>query len=110
MQARRRDEEITWGDWKKEITEGTESPSGESLSTSVEVLTGNSEAFSVQEERIVLSNRVQQKPKSQLHKLKVGDDSYLDLIRETLKASKFLKILIFFCNLFCLLEFVGRMG
>lgn len=74
LQARRQNEEIKWGDWKKEITEGTESPSRESLSTSVEVLTGNSEAFSVQEEGIVLSNRIQQKPKTQLHKLKVEDD------------------------------------
>ncbi|XP_022135621.1 protein IQ-DOMAIN 1 [Momordica charantia] len=74
--ARRQNEEIKWGDWKKEITEGTESPSRESLSTSVEVLTGNSEAFSVQEEGIVLSNRIQQKPKTQLHKLKEEwDDS-----------------------------------
>lgn len=61
-------------DSKKEITEGMESPSRESLSTSIEVQTGNSEAFSVQEERIVLSNRVQQKYKTQLHKLKVEDD------------------------------------
>ena len=75
MQARRRDAEIEWtnSDSKKEITEGIESPSRESLSTSIEVQTGNSEAFSVQDERIVLSNRMQQKTKTQLHKLKVED-------------------------------------
>ncbi|KAG6572257.1 Protein IQ-DOMAIN 1, partial [Cucurbita argyrosperma subsp. sororia] len=76
--ARRRDAEIEWtnSDSKKEITEGIESPSRESLSTSIEVQTGNSEAFSVQDERIVLSNRMQQKTKTQLHKLKEEwDDS-----------------------------------
>lgn len=58
----------------KDIIEGIESPSGESLRTSIEVQTGNSEAFSVQDERTFLSNRVQQKSKTQLHRLKVEDD------------------------------------
>ncbi|XP_038888590.1 protein IQ-DOMAIN 1 [Benincasa hispida] len=76
--ARRRDAEIKEmdNDSMKEIIEGIESPSRESLSTSIEVQTGNSEAFSVQDERIVFSNRVQQKSKTQLHKLKEEwDDS-----------------------------------
>lgn len=70
--ARRRDAEIKWidNDSKKEINEGTGSPSRESLSTSIEVQTGNSEVLSVQEETIGFSNRVQQKSKNQLHKLK----------------------------------------
>lgn len=76
MQARRRDAEVKEmdNDSKKEINEGIESPSRESLTTSIEVQTGNSEALSVQDERVVLSNRVQQKSKTQLHKLKVEDD------------------------------------
>ena len=75
MQARRRDEQIkTMDNDCKDIIEGIESPSGESLRTSIEVQTGNSEAFSVQDERTFLSNRVQQKSKTQLHRLKVEDD------------------------------------
>lgn len=76
--ARRRDAEVKEmdNDSKKEINEGIESPSRESLTTSIEVQTGNSEALSVQDERVVLSNRVQQKSKTQLHKLKEEwDDS-----------------------------------
>ncbi|KAA0059114.1 hypothetical protein IC582_000508 [Cucumis melo] len=75
--ARRRDKQIKRMDNDcKGIIEGIESPSRESLSTSIEVQTGNSEAFSVQDERIVLSNRVQQKSKTQLHRLKEEwDDS-----------------------------------
>ncbi|KGN43462.1 protein IQ-DOMAIN 1 [Cucumis sativus] len=75
--ARRRDEQIkTMDNDCKDIIEGIESPSGESLRTSIEVQTGNSEAFSVQDERTFLSNRVQQKSKTQLHRLKEEwDDS-----------------------------------
>ncbi|XP_062152529.1 protein IQ-DOMAIN 33 isoform X1 [Alnus glutinosa] len=56
---------------------GTESPSRESVGTSVEVQTGNSaEVFSVQEERVALHHGMQQKARTQVLRLKEDwDDS-----------------------------------
>lgn len=49
-----------------------ESPSRDSVGTSIEVQTGNSvEVFSIQEESITIPERIQQKTKPQVFKIKV---------------------------------------
>ncbi|KAK8568990.1 hypothetical protein V6N13_106869 [Hibiscus sabdariffa] len=75
--ARRPDMEIKRQDDKQEPSAGTESPSRASISTSVEVQTGNSvEVFSVQDEGKGIHYRVQQKPKAQVLRIKEDwDDS-----------------------------------
>ncbi|KAK8694276.1 hypothetical protein V6N13_071830 [Hibiscus sabdariffa] len=75
--ARRPDMEIKRRDDKQEPSAGTESPSRASISTSVEVQTGNSvEVFSVQDEGKGVHYRVQQKPKAQVLRIKEDwDDS-----------------------------------
>lgn len=57
---------------------GTESPSRESVGTSVEVQTGNSaEVFSVQEERVALHHPMLQKARTQVLRLKVEQKAML---------------------------------
>lgn len=57
---------------------GRESPSRESVGTSVEVQTGNSaEVFSVQEERVALHHGMLQKARTQVLRLKVEQKSML---------------------------------
>ncbi|XVF21070.1 hypothetical protein REPUB_Repub12eG0058700 [Reevesia pubescens] len=77
--ARRQNIEIKTKDQddKQEPLTGTESPSRESIGTSIEVQTGNSvEVFSVQEESKAVHQQVQQKPKAQVLKIKEDwDDS-----------------------------------
>ncbi|GMI66266.1 IQ-domain 33 [Hibiscus trionum] len=75
--ARRPDMKIKRRDDKQEPPAGTESPSRESISTSIEVQTGNSvEVFSVQEESKDVHYRVQQKLKAQVLRIKEDwDDS-----------------------------------
>lgn len=59
-------------DGKEELAIGTGSPSKESAGTSIEVQTGNStEVLSLREESVILPQRVQQKSRSQVLKLKV---------------------------------------
>ncbi|KAK2648755.1 hypothetical protein Ddye_016244 [Dipteronia dyeriana] len=76
--ARRRNEEIESKDSsKQEHTTATESPSKESIGTSIEVQTGNSvEVFSLQEETMAIPQRIQQKARAQVFKIKEDwDDS-----------------------------------
>ncbi|XVF31836.1 hypothetical protein REPUB_Repub17cG0027900 [Reevesia pubescens] len=75
--ARRHNTEIKTEDDKQEPLTVTESPSRESIGTSIEVQTGNSvEVFSVQEESKAVHHHVQQKPKAQILKIKEEwDDS-----------------------------------
>lgn len=59
-------------DSKEELAELTGSPSKESVGTSIEVQTGNStEVLSLKGESVFLPQRVQQKSRSQVLKLKV---------------------------------------
>lgn len=64
-------------DDKEELAIGTGSPSKESVGTSIEVQTGNSiEVLSLREESVILPQRVQQKSRSHVLKLKEDwDDS-----------------------------------
>lgn len=72
FQARRRDTEIKRKDDKQETLTGTESPSRDTIGTSIEVQTGNSvEIFLVQDESKGVHHRVQQKPKAQVLRIKV---------------------------------------
>ncbi len=72
FQARRQIGGIKLKDGKQELIPQSESPNRESVGTSVEVQTGNSaEVFSVQEERVALPHRMQQKARTQVLKLKV---------------------------------------
>lgn len=72
FQARRETEGIKLKDDKEELVVGKQSPSRESLGTSIEVQTGNSvEVFPTQEERVGLHHRIQQKARTQSLKLKV---------------------------------------
>ncbi|TYI55857.1 hypothetical protein E1A91_D11G169400v1 [Gossypium mustelinum] len=75
--ARRRDTEIKRKDGKQETLTGTESPSRDTIGTSIEVQTGNSvEIFLVQDESKGVHHRVQQKPKAQVLRIKEDwDDS-----------------------------------
>ncbi|TYH44132.1 hypothetical protein ES332_D11G172300v1 [Gossypium tomentosum] len=75
--ARRRDTEIKRKDDKQETLTGTESPSRDTIGTSIEVQTGNSvEIFLVQDESKGVHHRVQQKPKAQVLRIKEDwDDS-----------------------------------
>ncbi|XP_022771721.1 protein IQ-DOMAIN 1-like [Durio zibethinus] len=75
--ARRQNTEMKTKDDKQEPLTGNESPSRESIGTSIEVQTGNSmEVFSVQEESNAVHHRVQQKPKAQVLRIKEDwDDS-----------------------------------
>ncbi|XWS36722.1 hypothetical protein CRYUN_Cryun20dG0110400 [Craigia yunnanensis] len=75
--ARRQNTEIETKDDKQEPLTGTQSPSRESIGTSIEVQTGNSvEVFSVQEESKAVHHRLQQKPKAQVLRIKEDwDDS-----------------------------------
>lgn len=75
--ARRQIGGIKLKDGKQELIPQSESPNRESVGTSVEVQTGNSaEVFSVQEERVALPHRMQQKARTQVLKLKDDwDDS-----------------------------------
>ncbi|KAE8668713.1 protein IQ-DOMAIN 1-like isoform X3 [Hibiscus syriacus] len=75
--ARRLYMEIKRGGDKQEPPASTESPSRESISTSIEVQTGNSvEVFSVQDESKGVHHRVQQKPKALVLRIKEDwDDS-----------------------------------
>ncbi|KAL5798013.1 hypothetical protein ACOSQ2_002833 [Xanthoceras sorbifolium] len=75
--ARRRNEEIESKDIKQQPVTGTESPSRESVGTSIEVQTGNSvEVFSLQEESMAIPQRIQQKARTQVFKIKEDwDDS-----------------------------------
>ncbi|KAK4577131.1 hypothetical protein RGQ29_027584 [Quercus rubra] len=70
-------EGIKLKDGNQDLIVETESPSRESLGTSVEVQTGNSaEVFSVQEERVEIPHRMQQKARTQVLQLKEDwDDS-----------------------------------
>ncbi|KAF8409647.1 hypothetical protein HHK36_005725 [Tetracentron sinense] len=73
--ARRNEGTKQMGDGK--TVKGTESPSGESVGTSIEVQTGNSmEVLTVSEESVALQHRVQHKAPTQASKLKEDwDDS-----------------------------------
>ncbi|XP_040960170.1 protein IQ-DOMAIN 1 [Gossypium hirsutum] len=89
MTARRRDTEIKRKDDKQETLTGTESPSRDTIGTSIEVQTGNSvEIFLVQDESKGVHHRVQQKPKAQVLRIKHPADSgiqtphSLDALRE----------------------------
>ncbi|MBA0802817.1 hypothetical protein Gohar_013087 [Gossypium harknessii] len=75
--ARRRDTEIKRKDDKQETLTGTESPSRDTIGTSIEVQTGNSlEILLVQDESKGVHHRVQQKPKAQVLRIKEDwDDS-----------------------------------
>ncbi|KAK9284825.1 hypothetical protein L1049_024002 [Liquidambar formosana] len=75
--ARRQSEEIKSMDSKHEVVVGRESPSKESVGTSLEVQTGHSiEVFSIREESMAIHHRMQQKARSQVLKLKEDwDDS-----------------------------------
>ncbi|KAH1081711.1 hypothetical protein J1N35_021472 [Gossypium stocksii] len=75
--ARRQDTEIKRKDDKQETLTGTESPSRDTIGTSIEVQTGNSvEIFLVQDESKGVHHRVQQKPKAQVLRIKEDwDDS-----------------------------------
>ncbi|TYI01022.1 hypothetical protein E1A91_A11G165000v1 [Gossypium mustelinum] len=75
--ARRRDTEIKRKDDKQETLTGSESPSRDTIGTSIEVQTGNSvEIFLVQDESKGVHHRVQQKPKAQVLRIKEDwDDS-----------------------------------
>lgn len=55
----------------------TESPSRESVGTSIEVQTGNSvEVFSVREESMTLPQRMHQKARAQIVKIKVKQKGF----------------------------------
>ncbi|KAK6259548.1 hypothetical protein SCA6_014022 [Theobroma cacao] len=70
--ARRQNRETKAKDDKQEPRQGNESPSRESIGTSIEVQTGNSvEVFSAREESKVVHHRMQHKPKAQVLKIKV---------------------------------------
>ncbi|EOX93400.1 IQ-domain 33, putative isoform 1 [Theobroma cacao] len=75
--ARRQNRETKAKDDKQEPRQGNESPSRESIGTSIEVQTGNSvEVFSAREESKVVHHRMQHKPKAQVLKIKEDwDDS-----------------------------------
>ncbi|WRX11235.1 hypothetical protein QQP08_003722 [Theobroma cacao] len=72
VHARRQNRETKAKDDKQEPRQGNESPSRESIGTSIEVQTGNSvEVFSAREESKVVHHRMQHKPKAQVLKIKV---------------------------------------
>ncbi|XP_022728161.1 protein IQ-DOMAIN 1-like [Durio zibethinus] len=75
--AGRQETEIKTKDDKQEPLTGTQSPNRESIGTSIEVQTGNSrEVFSVQEESKAVHQRLQQKPRAQVLRIKEDwDDS-----------------------------------
>ncbi|XP_031262109.1 protein IQ-DOMAIN 1 isoform X2 [Pistacia vera] len=77
FRARRQDEENKLKDSKQEPLAVTDSPSRESVGTSIEVQTGNSvEVFSVREESMALPQRMHQKARTQIFKIKEDwDDS-----------------------------------
>lgn len=78
FQVRHQIEKIKLKDGNQDLIVETESPSRESLGTSVEVQTGNSaEVFSVQEERVAIPHRMQQKARTQVLQLKVEQKSIL---------------------------------
>ena len=78
FQVRHQIEGIKLKDGNQDLIVETESPSRESLGTSVEVQTGNSaEVFSVQEERVEIPHRMQQKARTQVLQLKVEQKSIL---------------------------------
>ncbi|PPR82281.1 hypothetical protein GOBAR_AA38435 [Gossypium barbadense] len=87
--ARRRDTEIKRKDDKQETLTGSESPSRDTIGTSIEVQTGNSvEIFLVLDESKGVHHRVQQKPKAQVLRIKHPANSgiqtphSLDALRE----------------------------
>ena len=78
FQVRHQIEGIKLKDGNQDLIVETESPSRESVGTSVEVQTGNSaEVFSVQEERVEIPHRMQQKARTQVLQLKVEQKSIL---------------------------------
>lgn len=78
FQVRHQIEGIKLKDGNQDLIVETESPSRESVGTSVEVQTGNSaEVFSVQEERVAIPHRMQQKARTQVLQLKVEQKSIL---------------------------------
>jgi len=75
FQARHKREETNSKEDGQEHAPGTESPSRDSLGTSIEVQTGNSvEVLSVREENVSVHHRVQKRARTQVFRLKVNTD------------------------------------